>query len=261
MKAQGMARRHLRRWLGVVDAQSAGADLHRRRLLGGLTGGLAGGLTARSALGMFGPLAALASSSPALALPAADAGALLDAEQSRRFRAWMTVLVHAQIEQGPSPRWVHRDCAGLVRFAVGEALRPHDLRWRQANGLVGQPLPADVDESAARPWQQRWRRHDGSRQAYVGALELVQENTNPVGRALAQAQAGDLLAYDFGDDQHLMVWMGRYAAYHTGHADAGDNGLRAWRAQDLARWPDTRWRPDSSNPNFLGVYRFAFLSR
>jgi len=26
-------------------------------------------------------------------------------------------------------------------------------------------------------------------------------------------------------------------------------------------WKDTRWIPDASNPNFIGVYRLHFLSR
>jgi uncharacterized protein len=94
-----------------------------------------------------------------------------------------------------------------------------------------------------------------------GALELVQENTRPVARQLQQAEPGDLLFYDFGDDQHLMVWMGRYVAYHTGQSVPGDNGLRALRPEQLAQWRDTRWRPSSDNPNFTGVHRLAFLTR
>jgi uncharacterized protein YfaT (DUF1175 family) len=70
-----------------------------------------------------------------------------------------------------------------------------------------------------------------------------------------------LLFYDFADDQHLMVWMGRYIAYHTGRVEAGDNGLRALRAAQLLAWKDTRWRPEMDNPNFAGVYRLAFLAR
>ncbi|MDF5995212.1 MAG: DUF1175 family protein, partial [Pseudomonas aeruginosa] len=26
-------------------------------------------------------------------------------------------------------------------------------------------------------------------------------------------------------------------------------------------WKDTRWIPDESNPNFIGIYRLAFLSQ
>ncbi len=195
---------------------------------------------------------------PALAAP--EPAALLDREQSRRLRDWLLVLVHSQIEQGPTPRWTHRDCAGLVRFAVAEALREHDLAWKRSMGLLGRRLPPNLDAAQAAPLRHAWRRTDGSRAAFVGALELVQENTRLVARNLAMAEAGDLLFYDFGDDQHLMVWMGPYIAYHTGRHDPGDNGLRALRPAQLMAWQDTRWRPSTDNPNFSGVYRLAFLT-
>ncbi|MDB5847156.1 MAG: tat pathway signal sequence [Rhodoferax sp.] len=208
----------------------------------GMGMGMGLGLTARSA-------------------PAAPIAGMLDREQSTRFRDWMTLLVHAQIDRGPTPRWTHRDCAGLVRFCVGEALRPHDVAWRGANGLLGRRLPPDLATEAAAPLRHAWRRADGSRDAYVGALELVQENTTFVSRQLTQAALGDMLFFDQGDEQHLMVWMGNYIAYHTGHVEPGDNGLRAVRAAQLLAWSDTRWRPSDANPNFAGVYRLAFLAQ
>jgi uncharacterized protein YfaT (DUF1175 family) len=200
----------------------------------------------------------------ALALPrwavAAAAPPRLDATQSRHLRDWITLLIHAQVELGPTPRWTHRDCAGLVRFAVAESLRPHDLAWRQSMGLLGQRLPPDVDPQTATAWRNVWKRADGSQGAFVSALDLVQANTRFVGRQLTQAMAADLLFYDFGDDQHLMVWMGRYVAYHTGRALPGDNGLRALRPSQLMAWTDTRWRPAGDNPNFVGLYRLDFMA-
>ena len=185
----------------------------------------------------------------------------LDREQSERLRDWMTLLIHEQIERGPTPRWTHRDCAGLVRFSVAESLREHDVAWRRANGLLARRLPPDIDPAAAAPLRNTWRRADGTRDAFVGALELVQENTRFVSRQLQQAMLGDMLFYDQGDEQHLMVWMGNYIAYHTGHVEPGDNGLRAVRATQLLGWSDTRWRPSDDNPNFAGVYRLAFLAQ
>ncbi|HUN92587.1 MAG TPA: DUF1175 family protein [Burkholderiaceae bacterium] len=192
--------------------------------------------------------------------PPARLDARLDAEQSRRFRDWMTLLVHAQLQHGPTPRWTHRDCAGLVRFVVAEALRSHDIDWRRANGLLGSRVPPDVDPDAAAPLRRGWWRIDGTRDTFVEALELVQSNARYVARDLAQAEPADLLFYDQGDDQHLMVWMGHYVAYHTGHVEAGDNGLRALRPGDLLAWSDTRWRPVADNPNFSGIYRLSFLA-
>ena len=197
----------------------------------------------------------------AWALPDAAPAPVLDREQSQRFRDWMTLLIHAQVDNGPTPRWTQRDCAGLVRFAVAEALRAHDADWKRANGLIGTRVPPDLDPAAAQGLRNAWRRADGTRAAYVGALELVQENTRYVARQLNAARPGDLLFYDQGDDQHLMVWMGRYVAYHTGHVEPGDNGLRALRPEQLFGWQDTRWRPTEDNPNFSGVYQLAFLAR
>lgn len=192
---------------------------------------------------------------PSLASPS------LDAEQSRRLQAWIAVLIHAQLEQGPSPRWAHRDCAGLVRFAVAEALREHTPAWRQSMGLRGQRLPPEPGLSSEQVGALRhvWLRADGSRGAFVTAFDMIRHNSRPISADLHAAQPGDLLFFDLGDAQHLMVWMGRYVAYHTGRVVPGDTGLRAVRASELMNWKDTRWRPLASNPNFGGLYRLAFL--
>jgi uncharacterized protein YfaT (DUF1175 family) len=181
--------------------------------------------------------------------------------QSRAFRAWVVRIIGVQLAAGPTPRWTQRDCAGLVRFAVAEALREHDEKWKRANALQGQPVPPEVAlESAQQALRHRWRLADGSTSAFAGALELVQENTRAVGRDCNQALPGDLLFYDQGDAQHLMVWMGSFIAYHTGSVSPRDNGLRAVKLPELARWSDTRWHPDAGNPNFAGVRRLAFLT-
>ncbi len=212
-------------------------------------------------------VAALTADAPAAAAVTLDGG------QSDRFRAWMTWITADQLRRGPSPRWVHRDCAGLVRFAVGEALRPHDQRWRRANGFGGR-LPPDV---GLRPEQTSllggWTTLSGEQQAFVTALALIQKNSRALGRESVLARPGDLLFFDQGDEQHLMVWMGGWIAYHTGQPAVGDtsggrrpathddNGLRAVTLAELQQWKDTRWRPRDDNPNFAGFYRLAFLSR
>src|SRR6266487_3928245 len=83
-------------------------------------------------------LAALAAavlwSAPAGALTGEPAPPVrLDPRQSTVLRAWVVRIVAEQLRQGPTPRWSHRDCAGLVRFAVREALRPHDAQWLHHN--------------------------------------------------------------------------------------------------------------------------------
>lgn len=205
-------------------------------------------------------LLGVAAASLAPWLNAAEA-ATLTPVQSRAFRAWMVRIVSAQLSAGPTPRWQQRDCAGLVRFAVAEALREHDEKWKRANGLLGQQVPPEVTLlPAQQTLRHGWRLANGSRSAYAGALELVQENSRFKTKDCNQAAPGDLLFFDQGDAQHLMVWMGAFIAYHTGTVTPTDHGLRAVSLRDLQHWPDTRWQPSHENPNFAGVYRLNFLS-
>lgn len=212
-------------------------------------------------------LGGMAGSTPALALsaatlPSGSAQVMLDAKQSRDFRAWMLRIMQEQIRQGPSPRWVQRDCVSLVRYAVAESLRPHDTKWLRANGLSAQQLPAELHlTEAQKTLRHAWRRADGSAGAYVSAIGMVQENSRFVARDFNLALPGDLLFFDQGDEQHLMVWMNGMVIYHTGSVTAQDNGLRAVPVSQLLRWKDTRWRPTQDNPNFVGIYRLAFLPR
>jgi uncharacterized protein len=196
-------------------------------------------------------------------LPPSWDGPVLDPQQSRQLRGWIVRLVSAQIRNGPTPRWSHRDCAGLLRFAVAESFRAHDLSWKRANGLLGLPLPPELSlDSAARDQlRNRWRLSDGSQAAYASALDIVQGNCAFRSKDWQRAQPADLLFFDHGDEQHLMVWMGQHVAYHTGSSSPQDNGLRAVNISALMQWRDTRWQPHKDNPNFAGIYRLAFLAR
>jgi uncharacterized protein YfaT (DUF1175 family) len=184
-----------------------------------------------------------------------------DAAERRALRAWIVRIAEAQIRSGPTPKWTHRDCAGLVRFAVAEALATHDSRWQKAMGIHGRLPPELAPEEARLALRHRWKRPDGSEGAYVGALGLIQENSVPVGRDARQAEAADLFFFDQGDAQHLMLWTGRRVVYHNGAPPTPeDNGLRAAALASLVQWKDTRWRPESSNPNFAGVFSLRFLN-
>jgi uncharacterized protein YfaT (DUF1175 family) len=186
----------------------------------------------------------------------------LDGRQSEAFRAWFVRIVGEQLRQGPSPRWTQQDCAGLVRFAVGESLKDHDESWRKANGLSNRFLPPELGLAPTQTvLRNAWKRADGATAAYASAIDLIQENSVFVSADINQALPGDLLFYDQGDSQHLMIWMGDYIAYHRGSRSKNDNGLRAVPLHTLMNWQDTRWQPRSDNPNFTGIYRFSFLSR
>lgn len=227
--------------------------MNRRRFCAQALGLLAAGLSSHAPALMGDPGAALLPNT----LP--DSARLTPA-QSAIFRDWMLCVVHAQLEVGATPRWHQKDCAGLVRFAVAEALREHDEKWRRSMSLQQRRLPPPMQlNEHQKNLRHAWRRADGERSAWVGALELVQANTRLVTRDPLMAQSGDLFFYDQGDEQHLMIWMGNYLAYHTGHATPSDNGLRAYTLSKMMSWRDTRWKPHADNPNFAGVYRLNFV--
>jgi hypothetical protein len=189
----------------------------------------------------------------------------LSPQQSAAFRAWFARIVDQQLRRGPTPRWTQRDCAGLVRFAVGETLKPHDSKWLHANGMTSLAdagsMPPELQLSASqRMIANRWTQFDGSTGAYASAIALIQRNSRFVSKNVNQALPGDLLFFDQGDDQHLMIWLDRYIAYHTGTVTPTDTGLRAVAVSDLMQWKDSRWQTLDGNPNFVGVFRLDFLT-
>jgi uncharacterized protein YfaT (DUF1175 family) len=187
----------------------------------------------------------------------------LDEQQTQVFRAWFVRIVGEQLRQGPSPRWVQQDCAGLVRFAVNEAFKAHDHRWLKANGLSNRRLPPELNLTAEQAGiGQHWKQFGGQgTAAYVSAIGLIQDNSRFISKEINQAEAGDLLFFDQGEDQHLMIFMGDYLAYHRGTSSPTDHGLRAVSFDQLMHWQDTRWQPRIDNPNFIGLFRFSFLAR
>jgi len=200
---------------------------------------------------------------PLLRAVAAQPVVRLNAAQSRAFRDWFCAIVQDQAVRAPTPRWTHRDCAGLVRFAAREAFAAHDAKWFKAMGWpTTRPWPPEVQPEGAQVQLGKvWHQTDGSRDAFVSALALVQNNTRLLGKSAQAIQSGDLLFFDQGAEQHLMVWTGRSVTYHTGSDPTpDDNGLRITRLDVLMQHPDTRWRPVADNPNFAGWFRFVFLA-
>ncbi|CBL45958.1 Conserved hypothetical protein [gamma proteobacterium HdN1] len=204
----------------------------------------------------------------ALPVEAAPASELirphLNVEQTRIFRAWFVRIVDEQMRQGPSPRWFQQDCAGLVRFAANESLKVHDSAWLRNNGISNRYLPPEADlMPEQRLLAQEWQLGGGKIGPYANAIRLIQYNAVAVGRDLQMAKPGDLLFFDQGDDQHLMIWTGRSITYHSGAERLEgnpDNGMRSVSVRQLMEWKDTRWIPDAANPNFIGVFRLGFLA-
>ncbi len=203
------------------------------------------------------------------------------------FRAWFTAVAEAQFYR-ESPEWNagQRDCAGLVRFAWREALRPHDRAWLLRMGEGYDPVAPDVraytlerspvGEKLFRTRPGSFDQRDLSDKTFsefADARTLREYNTRYVGRDLARAEAGDLLFFRQPWVQkypyHVMVFLGRarsddegaadWVVYHTGAAPDEGGEVRKVRLSVLARHPDPRWRPVESNRNFLGFHRLKIL--
>ena len=176
----------------------------------------------------------------------------LNHQQEAAFRGWFTRIVWEQYRVGPNGRWTHRDCAGLVRFALKEAFATHDGKWKRTNSVSGMLAPPEIILSLEQKKElPEW--------TFERGIQLVQKHTRFITKDINQALPGDVLFYDFGDTQHLMIWMGSYIAYHNGSHSKNDSGLRKQTLKSLMTWKDTRWRPLEQNPNFIGIYRFSFL--
>lgn len=196
-----------------------------------------------------------------------------DASDRAAFRAWFVLLADAQFERA-APEVT--DCAALVRFAVREALRPHNAEWFRRMALPFTPTFGDV-RSGPQPGPTGWplfRVETGAADRYAefaDARTLVRLNTRALGRRIEAAQPGDLLYFHQPEQRqpdHLMVVVGRsffdrehddWVVYHTGPTDDGPGEIRKVRLADLARHPAPRWRPTDGNSRFVGVFRFTAL--
>ena len=216
----------------------------------------------------------------AVAVTSAAQIRLGDESDRSAFRSWFVFLADAQFYRQTADV---TDCAGLVRHALREALREHSPEWRRTAALpAAAPFP-DVrgrPEGRANGWPLfRVSGETPPRLAeFANAYTIIRYNATLVGRDPAAARPGDLLYFHQSSQpgpDHLMVFVGASAlepgaddwiVYHTGasargggpSADPGE--VRKVRLADLERHPAPRWRPLSSNPNFVGVFRLAILS-
>jgi uncharacterized protein YfaT (DUF1175 family) len=208
----------------------------------------------------------------ALCLAAAPAAQvrLLDETDRNACLAWMVVLADAQFYR-PTADVV--DCAGLVRHALREALRPHTPEWLRRLSIPGMPTYPDVRRPPiARDGVWPIFRVGEDRYAeFADARSIVRYNARAVGRTIAAARPGDLLYFrqESGSaPDHLMVVVGSspfdagardWVVYHTGPEGSRPGEMRKVRAADLVHHPAPRWRPVPENPVFVGVFRLAFL--
>jgi uncharacterized protein YfaT (DUF1175 family) len=204
------------------------------------------------------------------------------------FRRWFTAIAEIQFYQ-LSDQWKteQRDCAGLARFAMREALRRHDRLWFQKMGqgyetVAPDVLAFDLDRNAL--GEKIFRTDFGSFHEsdarngrfseFADARTLRNFNSVFVSRDRRQAQPGDLLFFYQPWVQkypyHVMILLGSpriapngapdWVVYHTGSSPTDQGTVKKVELSVLDRHPDPRWRPVESNKNFLGFYRLKILN-
>jgi len=203
------------------------------------------------------------------------------------FRRWFTAIAETQFYQ-PSDQWnaEQRDCAGLARFAMREALRHHDRIWFQKMGSAYQTVAPDVksfDLDHNSIGEKIFRTDfgsfadtdisDGRFSEFADARTLKNFNVVFVSRDRREVQPGDLLFYYQPWVQkfpyHVMIFLGPariapngaqdWVVYHTGSSPTDKGTIKKVELSVLDHHPDPRWRPVERNKNFLGFYRLKIL--
>ena len=203
------------------------------------------------------------------------------------FRRWFTFIAENQFYR-LSDQWNEdqRDCAGLARFAVREALRHHDRPWFQKMGPGYETVASDVGEFDLdhNPMGEKIFRTDfgsfsdsdlrnGRFSEFADGRSLKNFNSFFVTRDRREAQPGDLLFFYQPWVQkfpyHVMIFLGPshvtangandWVVYHTGSSPTDKGTVKKVELSVLDHHPDPRWRPVESNKNFLGFYRLKIL--
>lgn len=216
-----------------------------------------------------------------------DASELRAFRDRENFRHAFNVIAEMQFYR-MSDQWntEQRDCAGLVRFAWREALRPHDRAWFQKMGAGYEDLSADVSTNYLErgPLGEKLFRTDFGAykitdlaepkfSEFADARTLKNFNSRFISRDRQFAQPGDLLFYHQPWVQkypyHVMIFVGEsrlgetktggWVVYHTGASAVDAGTVKKVELSVLDRHPNKRWRPVESNPNFLGFYRLKIL--
>ena len=216
-----------------------------------------------------------------------DVAELRSFQDRDSFRRWFTAIAEIQFYQ-LSDQWnaEQRDCAGLVRFAMREALRRHDRFWFQKMGKGYETVAPDVAgfDLDRNPLGEKIFRTDfgsfhdsdlrnGRFSEFADARSLKNFNSVFVSRDRREAQPGDLLFFYQPWVQkfpyHVMVLLGSprvspngaqdWVVYHTGSSPTDEGTVKKVELSVLDHHPDPRWRPVENNRNFIGFYRLKIL--
>mgnify|MGYP000176769369 CR=1 FL=1 len=200
----------------------------------------------------------------------------LRGEDRARFSEWFAAIAESQY-YGLNVDWKveDQDCAGLLRYAFVQALVHHDAVWKAKFRFLPAPrLPSVQNQTYPLPVLSRsvFRVAPGAYQAgdvaagkLVGrtsAQYLANAAAQRVSRNINEARRGDLLFFfrpRLGA-YHSMVYLGGgMVVYHTGASPEEGGEVRLLSIQTLMKHPEKAFHPLSSNPNFLGVYRWKVL--
>jgi uncharacterized protein YfaT (DUF1175 family) len=246
---------------------------------------IACGRSSQAKINKAQPIAAASADSDGDGIP--DIAEIRSVEDKQNFRRWFAAIAEMQFYR-ISDEWIpeQRDCAGLVRFALREALRKHDRPWFKRMGADYDPIAPDVRALAleSHPLGEKVFRTDfgsyqeadlasGKFSEFADARTLKNFNSVFVSRDRRRAVRGDLLFFHQPWVQkfpyHVMLFIGEpvkdaegasdWVVYHTGSSPTAEGTLKKVRLAVLDHHPDKRWRPIESNQNFLGFYRLKIL--
>ena len=208
----------------------------------------------------------------------------LTAPQDRAaFRHWFTLLAEHQAFSADRLPPEINDCAAVLRYAYREAMRHHDSTWASDSNLGALPAGSDIAKYSYpyTPLGPRIFRvkdgsftpadlNDGTFAEFADAKTLIVANAHFLTRDVRLAQPGDLIffrQFEQSSPFHSMIFIGRshfgdgnqWVVYHTGPEGKWPGEIRRVSLTSLLVHPNARWRPEISNPNFLGVYRWNIL--
>ena len=204
-----------------------------------------------------------------------DAAELIGQDRER-FADWFAAIAESQY-YGMNKDWLpaDRDCGGLLRYAFVNALTAHDAAWRAKFTYLPRPQSGDVQafgyplpiisRSVFRVSGGAYQPGDigaGKLVGRSGVQYLATYSMVRVSKNVSAARRGDLLIFIRPDlrSYHSMVYLGGgKVVYHTGASPAEGGEVRLLTVASLMRYAERAFHPASSNPNFLGVYRWKIV--
>ncbi|XDD50436.1 DUF1175 family protein [Leptospira sp. WS92.C1] len=196
-----------------------------------------------------------------------DSSELRSESDRQAFRDWFVQIALSQyVKETNVWNSRERDCSGLIRFSYKEALKNHDLLWREKMGIVLSGNIPDVREfqypDIPSIGINLFRTGDKTFGVFADAESLEKYNTFFVSKYLEYGLSGDVLFFredrGLGTNFHSMILVEEnkenpLLLYHTG----SQRGIQLIRTKELFR--SNRFSPEPNNPFFLGIYRFRIL--